>query len=147
MSNRYRERKFNSSDNDRLARALSQPVQAWEKAWSPVSNGKGVKVYKWIKSERSIVFEEEEDNEEDTMSGVEKTEPPPSMSAILQSKEEEEGRSATPKLDDLSDTGSEQQLNVDADENDVNDPSKNPASNPHVHPREEDVENRNTHGA
>lgn len=30
MSNRYRERKFNSSDNDRLARALSQPVQAWQ---------------------------------------------------------------------------------------------------------------------
>lgn len=30
MSNRYRERKFNSSDNDRLARALPQPVQAWQ---------------------------------------------------------------------------------------------------------------------
>lgn len=72
---------------------------------------------------------------------------PPPISAIIQSKEEEEGRSATPKLDDLSDTGSEQQLNVDADENDVNDPSKNPASNPHVHPREEDVENTSTREA
>jgi len=29
MNSRYRERKYNTSDNDRLIRALSQPVQAW----------------------------------------------------------------------------------------------------------------------
>jgi hypothetical protein len=29
MNSRYRERKYNTSDNDRLLRALSQPVQAW----------------------------------------------------------------------------------------------------------------------
>lgn len=29
MNRGYRDRKYNSTDNDRLLRALSQPVQAW----------------------------------------------------------------------------------------------------------------------
>ncbi|KAI9314405.1 hypothetical protein BX666DRAFT_2123167 [Dichotomocladium elegans] len=162
MNNRNRERKYNSSDNDRLARALSQPVQAWEKKWAPLSRAKNVNTYKWVKSDKPIVFEDEEEEEEEVVAEIEMTEAekqlpeghtlpidPPvtvSLASTLQSKldDEEEGRSTTPKLDDVSsDVGSEQQLMAEPEEeNDINDPSMNPAANPHVHPREEDVENQ-----
>ncbi|KAG0171703.1 hypothetical protein DFQ28_000714 [Apophysomyces sp. BC1034] len=63
--NRYRDRKYNSSDNDRLLRALSQPVQAWEKKWIPHSHAKNFQTYKWVKSDRPIVFEDDDDDEGD----------------------------------------------------------------------------------
>lgn len=65
MNSRYRERKYNTSDNDRLLRALSQPVQAWDKKWSQHSGSKTLQTFKWVKSERVIEFEEDEESEEE----------------------------------------------------------------------------------
>ncbi|KAI8088519.1 hypothetical protein BDF21DRAFT_491522 [Thamnidium elegans] len=65
MNSRYRERKYNTSDNDRLLRALSQPVQAWDKKWTPHSNSKTLQTFKWIKSERVIEYEQDEESEEE----------------------------------------------------------------------------------
>ncbi|KAG2200728.1 hypothetical protein INT47_002772 [Mucor saturninus] len=65
MNSRYRERKYNTSDNDRLLRALSQPVQAWDKKWTPHSNSKTLQTYKWVKSERTIEYEQDEESEEE----------------------------------------------------------------------------------
>ncbi|CAO3588101.1 unnamed protein product [Absidia cylindrospora] len=65
VNSRYRERKYNSSENDRLLRILSQPVQSWEKKWAPSSQSKSHHIHKWVKSDRTIVFEDEEDDEED----------------------------------------------------------------------------------
>ncbi|CEP09941.1 hypothetical protein [Parasitella parasitica] len=65
MNSRYRERKYNTSDNDRLLRALSQPVQAWEKKWTPQSNSKTLQTFKWVKSDRVIEFEQDEVSEEE----------------------------------------------------------------------------------
>ncbi|CAO3643261.1 unnamed protein product [Cunninghamella echinulata] len=49
MNSRYRERKYNSSDNDRLSRIISQPVQAWEKKWTTSTRSKNYQTYKWVK--------------------------------------------------------------------------------------------------
>ncbi|KAF1797692.1 hypothetical protein FB192DRAFT_1335155 [Mucor lusitanicus] len=65
MNSRYRERKYNTSDNDRLIRALSQPVQAWEKKWTPQSNSKTLQTFKWVKSDKVIEFEQDEESEEE----------------------------------------------------------------------------------
>ncbi|ORZ21387.1 hypothetical protein BCR42DRAFT_488469 [Absidia repens] len=65
VNSRYRERKYNSSENDRLLRILSQPVQSWEKKWAPSTRSKSHHIHKWVKSDRTIVFEDEEDDEED----------------------------------------------------------------------------------
>ncbi|KAI8988937.1 hypothetical protein BDB01DRAFT_895656 [Pilobolus umbonatus] len=64
MNSRYRERKYNTSDNDRLLRALSQPVQAWDKKWTQSANSKTLQQYKWVRSDRVIEFEEDESEEE-----------------------------------------------------------------------------------
>ncbi|KAG1078541.1 hypothetical protein G6F42_024216 [Rhizopus arrhizus] len=61
----YRERKYNTSDNDRLIRALSQPVQAWEKKWTPQSNSKTLQTFKWVKSDKVIEFEQDEESDEE----------------------------------------------------------------------------------
>ncbi|KAL0082204.1 hypothetical protein F4703DRAFT_1864120 [Phycomyces blakesleeanus] len=45
INSRYRERKYISSDNDRLSRALSQPVQAWDKKWAPYSRSKNYETF------------------------------------------------------------------------------------------------------
>ncbi|EPB83562.1 hypothetical protein HMPREF1544_09664 [Mucor circinelloides 1006PhL] len=65
MNSRYRERKYNTSDNDRLIRALSQPVQAWEKKWTPQSNSKTLQTFKWVKSDKVIEFEQDEESDEE----------------------------------------------------------------------------------
>ncbi|KAI9283206.1 hypothetical protein BY458DRAFT_583079 [Sporodiniella umbellata] len=67
-TSRYRERKYNTSENDRLLRALSQPVQAWDKSWALHSNSKTLQTYKWVKSERLIEFEEDEESEHEVES-------------------------------------------------------------------------------
>ncbi|KAI7901294.1 uncharacterized protein BX663DRAFT_514034 [Cokeromyces recurvatus] len=73
MTSRYRERKYNTSDNDRLLRALSQPVQAWDKKWTQHSNSKNLQTFKWMKSDRVIEFEEDEDEIERESMEVEQT--------------------------------------------------------------------------
>ncbi|KAI8383072.1 hypothetical protein BD560DRAFT_386030 [Blakeslea trispora] len=65
LNSRYRERKYNTSENDRLLRALSQPVQAWDKTWTPLSTAKTLQTYKWTKSDRVIQFEPDEESEEE----------------------------------------------------------------------------------
>ncbi|KAI8341538.1 hypothetical protein BC941DRAFT_417214 [Chlamydoabsidia padenii] len=64
-NSRYRERKYNSADNDRLSRILSQPIQSWEKKWAPSARSKNHQIFKWVKSDRTIVFEDEGDDEDD----------------------------------------------------------------------------------
>ncbi|KAI8334063.1 hypothetical protein BD560DRAFT_414823 [Blakeslea trispora] len=65
LNSRYRERKYNTSENDRLLRALSQPVQAWDKTWAPLSTAKTLQTCKWTKSDRVIQFEPDEESEEE----------------------------------------------------------------------------------
>lgn len=70
LTGRYRERKYNTSENDRLLRALSQPVQAWDKQWALHSNSKAFQTYKWVRSERPIEFEEDEESEPEVDMGT-----------------------------------------------------------------------------
>ncbi|KAI8882517.1 hypothetical protein K501DRAFT_333963 [Backusella circina FSU 941] len=65
INSRYRERKYNSSENDRLLRALSQPVQAWDKKWTSHADTKKLAIYKWVKSERTIHYEPDEESEDE----------------------------------------------------------------------------------
>ncbi|CAG8605703.1 5390_t:CDS:2, partial [Paraglomus occultum] len=58
--------RYASADHDRLKRALLQPVQAWEKKWQyPVSGGKNFMLYKWVKCNRKMTFDEEDDEDEE----------------------------------------------------------------------------------
>ncbi|KAI8091050.1 uncharacterized protein B0P05DRAFT_528555 [Gilbertella persicaria] len=164
LNSRYRERKYNTSDNDRLLRALSQPVQAWDKQWAPLSTSKTLQTYKWVKSERAIQFEPDEESEEEpepmetesstlaestenqnsTLSKQDTIPGGPSslitnkaISALQQDDDDDEQRSQTPKLDDISDD-EENRNNEDEEDNDVdsiNDPSKHPALAPHAQAR------------
>ncbi|KAI8327269.1 hypothetical protein EDC96DRAFT_532253, partial [Choanephora cucurbitarum] len=65
LNSRYRERKYNTSENERLLLALSQPVQAWDKKWTQLSTAKALQTYKWTKSDRVIQFEPDEESEEE----------------------------------------------------------------------------------
>ncbi|KAJ1918986.1 hypothetical protein H4219_002244 [Mycoemilia scoparia] len=66
---RNRDRHFVSEDNERIRQAMLEPVQAWGKSWAiPAAlendeDGSGAQVpyriYKWIKVDRKIVFEDE----------------------------------------------------------------------------------------
>ena len=64
---------------------------------------------------------------------------PPSLPAPGPAKliEEEEERTHTPKLDDVSDNDNESD-HQPLENDDMDDPAKHPASNPHVHPRMEE---------
>ncbi|KAL1918356.1 uncharacterized protein VTP21DRAFT_3016 [Calcarisporiella thermophila] len=53
--------RYASSENERLKRALLQPVQAWEKKWTASKNGKNFQVFKWVKSDRQLSFDDEEE--------------------------------------------------------------------------------------
>ncbi|CAG8558220.1 914_t:CDS:2 [Paraglomus brasilianum] len=58
--------RYASADHDRLKRALLQPVQAWEKKWQyPVGGGKNFMLYKWVKCNRKMTFDDEDDEYED----------------------------------------------------------------------------------
>ncbi|KAI8370575.1 uncharacterized protein BYT42DRAFT_582911 [Radiomyces spectabilis] len=57
---RHRERKH--SENNRLLRALSQPTQAWEKKWAPTTRFENIQTYKWVKSDRTIVYDDDDDD-------------------------------------------------------------------------------------
>ncbi|KAI9476566.1 MAG: hypothetical protein EXX96DRAFT_484898 [Benjaminiella poitrasii] len=160
MNSRYRERKYNTSDNDRLLRALSQPVQAWDKKWTQHSDAKNLQTFKWMKSERVIEFEEDEDDEvEADVGGSQKDQHeefssiakplnentlPGGSSSFLTNKvvssvqqqdddDDDEQRSQTPKLDDISDFEDPNANNEDDNDTDsINDPSKHPALAPHA---------------
>ncbi|CAO3686521.1 unnamed protein product [Rhizopus microsporus] len=162
LNSRYRERKYNTSDNDRLLRALSQPVQAWDKKWALHLNSKTFQTYKWVKSERQIEFEQDEESEPEAdlvettqdisnetkdanMEEAAKIEPETTVNngpvinkaidAIQQEQEDDEKRSHTPKLDDISDEEPEPSLDNEDEDNDadnINDPSKHPAFAPHA---------------
>ncbi|KAI8982450.1 hypothetical protein BDF20DRAFT_867036 [Mycotypha africana] len=75
MNSRHRERKYNTTDNDRLLRALSQPVQAWDKKWTQHSASKTLQTYKWVKSERVIEFEPEEESGDEAVAPMETDQP------------------------------------------------------------------------
>ncbi|EIE90507.1 hypothetical protein G6F46_003332 [Rhizopus delemar] len=162
LTGRYRERKYNTSENDRLLRALSQPVQAWDKQWALHSNSKAFQTYKWVRSERPIEFEEDEESEPEVDMGTTQIlqqqqeegieandvnmEQLPITStataiinkpvdAIIQEEqtEEDEKLTHTPKLDDISDEEKTMNDDDDDDDDDNNsDPSKHPALAPHA---------------
>ncbi|KAG1381420.1 hypothetical protein G6F61_003178 [Rhizopus arrhizus] len=162
LTGRYRERKYNTSENDRLLRALSQPVQAWDKQWALHSNSKAFQTYKWVRSERPIEFEEDEESEPEVDMGTtqilqqqqeEGTEANDvnmeqlpitdtattiinkPVNAIIQEEqtEEDEKLTHTPKLDDISDEEKTMNDDDDDDDDDNNsDPSKHPALAPHA---------------
>ncbi|KAI1309948.1 hypothetical protein EDD11_003963 [Mortierella claussenii] len=51
-------------EHDRLKRAVLQPVQCWDKKWTESKNGKQLQVFKWVKSERQVDFDDDDDDEE-----------------------------------------------------------------------------------
>ncbi|RUS22018.1 hypothetical protein BC937DRAFT_90649 [Endogone sp. FLAS-F59071] len=77
--------RYAANDQDRLKRALPQPVQPWDKKWAALKNGRHLQVFKWVKCksfrsslvesmnvlwslvepERQLVFDEDDDMDED----------------------------------------------------------------------------------
>ncbi|KAG0279618.1 hypothetical protein BGZ96_001893 [Linnemannia gamsii] len=51
-------------EHDRLKRAVLQPVQCWDKKWAESKNGKQLQVFKWVKSDRQVDFDDDDDDEE-----------------------------------------------------------------------------------
>ncbi|KAF9171338.1 hypothetical protein BGX20_007762 [Mortierella sp. AD010] len=51
-------------EHDRLKRAVLQPVQCWDKKWTDSKNGKQLQVFKWVKSDRQVDFDDDDDDEE-----------------------------------------------------------------------------------
>ncbi|KAG0253074.1 hypothetical protein DFQ27_007685, partial [Actinomortierella ambigua] len=51
-------------DHDRLKRAVLQPVQCWDKRWADSKNGKNLQVFKWVKSDRQVDFDDDDDDDE-----------------------------------------------------------------------------------
>jgi len=78
-------RNHTAADQDRLKRALLQPVQAWEKKWI-WSSPKHIKIKKWMKSDRKLTFNDDDEggfvniNRNPTIEDI----PTPTASFILQ---------------------------------------------------------------
>nr|CAG8526244.1 2030_t:CDS:2 [Entrophospora candida] len=78
-------RNHTAADQDRLKRALLQPVQAWEKKWIWTSS-KHIKIKKWMKSDRKLTFNDDDEggfvniNRNPTIEDI----PTPTASFILQ---------------------------------------------------------------
>ncbi|KAF9094773.1 hypothetical protein BGX23_001618 [Mortierella sp. AD031] len=51
-------------EHDRLKRAVLQPVQCWDKKWAESKNGKQLQVFKWVKSDRQVEFDDDDEDEE-----------------------------------------------------------------------------------
>ncbi|KAF8933659.1 hypothetical protein BGZ58_006199 [Dissophora ornata] len=51
-------------EHDRLKRAVLQPVQCWDKKWTESKNGKQLQVFKWVKSDRQVDFDDEDEDDE-----------------------------------------------------------------------------------
>ncbi|KAF8981343.1 hypothetical protein BGZ46_002956 [Entomortierella lignicola] len=51
-------------EHDRLKRAVLQPVQCWDKKWTESKNGKQLQVFKWVKSDRQVDFDDDDDDDE-----------------------------------------------------------------------------------
>ncbi|KAG9067728.1 hypothetical protein KI688_011315 [Linnemannia hyalina] len=98
-------------EHDRLKRAVLQPVQCWDKKWAESKNGKQLQVFKWVKSDRQVDFDDDEDDEE-----IE-------QAPIPRQVEEEVGTPipALPTLQDADDTGASTpaQTGEDDDEDDA----------------------------
>ncbi|KAG0361946.1 hypothetical protein BC939DRAFT_449690 [Gamsiella multidivaricata] len=108
-------------EHDRLKRAVLQPVQCWDKKWTESKNGKQLQVFKWVKSDRQVDFDDEDDDEE--------TEQAP----VPRQVEEEVGTPAPPlpTLQDAEDTTAltPVQTGEEDEEDDADELSKN-----RVHP-------------
>lgn len=98
-------------EHDRLKRAVLQPVQCWDKKWAESKNGKQLQVFKWVKSDRQVDFDDDDDDEE-----IE-------QAPIPRQIEEEVGTPipALPTLQDADDTGASTpaQTGEDDDEDDA----------------------------
>ncbi|KAG0335897.1 hypothetical protein BG004_008272 [Podila humilis] len=98
-------------EHDRLKRAVLQPVQCWDKKWAESKNGKPLQVFKWVRSDRQVDFDDDDDDDE-----IEQiTAPRPT--------EEEVGTPvpALPTLQDADDTSASTpaQIGEDDDEEDL----------------------------
>ncbi|KAF9335874.1 hypothetical protein BG006_010394 [Podila minutissima] len=51
-------------EHDRLKRAVLQPVQCWDKKWAESKNGKQLQVFKWVKSDRQVDFDDDDEDDE-----------------------------------------------------------------------------------
>ncbi|KAF9362587.1 hypothetical protein BGX34_005858 [Mortierella sp. NVP85] len=51
-------------EHDRLKRAVLQPVQCWDKKWTESKNGRSLQVFKWVKSDRQVDFDDDDDDDE-----------------------------------------------------------------------------------
>ncbi|KAF9135406.1 hypothetical protein BGW39_003203 [Mortierella sp. 14UC] len=98
-------------EHDRLKRAVLQPVQCWDKKWAESKNGKQLKVFKWVKSDRQVEFDDDDEDEE-----IE-------QAPIPRQVEEEVGTPipALPTLQDADDTNASTpaQTGEDDDEDDA----------------------------
>ncbi|KAF9921726.1 hypothetical protein FBU30_008213 [Linnemannia zychae] len=98
-------------EHDRLKRAVLQPVQCWDKKWAESKNGKQLLVFKWVKSDRQVDFDDDDDDDE-----IE-------QAPIPRQVEEEVGTPAPPlpTLQDADDTGASTpaQTGEDDDEDDA----------------------------
>ncbi|KAG0374054.1 hypothetical protein BGX24_010894 [Mortierella sp. AD032] len=120
-------------EHDRLKRAVLQPVQCWDKKWAESKNGKQLQVFKWVKSDRQVEFDDEDEDEE-----IE-------QAPIPRQIEEEVGTPipALPTLQDADDTNASTpaQTGEDDDEDDIvstttintMNTTKAPPSNPPAH--------------
>ncbi|KAG0259727.1 hypothetical protein BGZ95_004597 [Linnemannia exigua] len=120
-------------EHDRLKRAVLQPVQCWDKKWAESKNGKQLQVFKWVKSDRQVEFDDEDEDEE-----IE-------QAPIPRQIEEEVGTPvpALPTLQDADDTNASTpaQTGEDDDEDDAistttsntMNTTKPPPSNPPAH--------------
>ncbi|KAI8384901.1 uncharacterized protein BYT42DRAFT_564002 [Radiomyces spectabilis] len=137
-----RERKYNGLDNDRLQRAISQPVQAWEKKWASHSQGNSIHTFKWVKSTRPIVFEDEEDEGPEPVSDAVPAEPKVVNEThdVMQPKDSQASNNPTedsipapmttktPTIEQVT----ELEVAEKRDQSDLNDAAQHPSLAPHV---------------
>ncbi|KAG0056192.1 hypothetical protein BGZ83_006101 [Gryganskiella cystojenkinii] len=83
-------------DHDRLKRAVLQPVQCWDKKWAESKNGKGLQVFKWVKSERQVDFDDDEEDEEIEQAPVPRLEVGTPTPALPTLQDADETNASTP---------------------------------------------------
>ncbi|KAF9418676.1 hypothetical protein BGZ94_009617 [Podila epigama] len=112
-------------EHDRLKRAVLQPVQCWDKKWADSKNGKHLQVFKWVKSDRQVDFDEDDDDDE-----IEQV-------AAPQPVEEEVGTPlpSLPTLQDADDTSASTPAQIgdeeDEDDTEVNKETKTSTTTHH----------------
>ncbi|KAF9434993.1 hypothetical protein BGZ76_007080 [Entomortierella beljakovae] len=114
-------------EHDRLKRAVLQPVQCWDKKWTDSKNGKQMQVFKWVRSDRQVDFDDEDDDDEieqvPAPRQVEETEevgtPIPPLPTLQELQDADDTTASTPA-----------QTGEDDDDDDDNDPPPKTSTHP-----------------